>query len=571
MKVKKLIIIVQILFLIINSIRSQSIPEEEIRPRIDSCFEKYVFNQLGDLNDNTPGVSIIITKRDYILFVGHYGAADLKNKISLSDNTIFDLASVSKQFTGMAISLLEESGQLSGSDKIIKYLPDLPEVMNEITIYHLIHHTSGIRDWPILFGMKGWQPEEQLSLDQIFEMLKKQEGLNFSPGSSFSYSNSNYNLLVKIIEEITDTTFNGWMNDNIFVPLGMNNTFFIADSYQIVNNEANSYVHSGQGYLQFSDRLNAPGSSSLRSTIADMSKWLINFNTKHVGEVSVFDRMTQKGKLNDNRIIAYAYGMYISEINGEKVYFHDGAWGGFRTGTAYFPDDSVGIVVLSNNGLFQPKEAINEIAEIIFGKPAKTESNADTGTSYEQEINDQFFSLCEGKYEQVDDKGSYLLFFKKNDEYFVDVNNKKFKLYAKSDSVFYIKEAKAEIVFHLKDGEVNSHTLNINGNSYLALKISNNMLENKAAKDINFNSLTGIYYSKELDVQFEVKYDTLKLKIRIPSLTEDIILKHTDDLTFASNVALVLSITFIKEKEEIIGFIINNTRAQNLLFEKINL
>lgn len=567
MKVKSLIIIVLILFIITNLIQCKSIQEEELKPQIDSYFEKYVFNQSGDVNDNTPGVSIIITKRDDILFVGHYGTADLKNKIPLSDNTIFDLASVSKQFTGMAISLLEESGQISGSDKIIKYLPDLPKVMNEITIYQLIHHTSGIRDWPILFGMKGWQPEEQLSLDQIFEMLKKQEGLNFSPGSSFSYSNSNYNLLVKIIEEITDTTFNGWMNDNIFIPLGMNNTFFIADSYQIVNNEANSYVHSGQSYLQFSDRLNAPGSSSLRSSIADMSKWLINFNTKRIGESSAFERMTQKGKLNDNKTIVYAYGLYISEINNKKVYYHDGAWGGFRTATAFFPNDSIGIVILSNDGLFQPEKAINDISEIVFGKTEKSESITDTEMSSDLKINDQFFSLCEGKYEQVDDKGFFLSFFKKNGEYFVDVNNKKLKLYAKSDSVFYIKEAKAEFVFHFKNDEVNSHTLKQNGNSYLALKIS----EKKKGKDIDFDNLTGFYYSKELDVRYEVKYENQELKIQTPFYPEAIILEHSNDLIFAGNLGLVQSITFLKEDEKTIGFIINNTRAKNLLFQKINL
>lgn len=567
MKVKNLIIIVLILFIITNLIQCKSIQEEELKPQIDSYFEKYVFNQSGDVNDNTPGVSIIITKRDDILFVGHYGTADLKNKIPLSDNTIFDLASVSKQFTGMAISLLEESGQISGSDKIIKYLPDLPKVMNEITIYQLIHHTSGIRDWPILFGMKGWQPEEQLSLDQIFEMLKKQEGLNFSPGSSFSYSNSNYNLLVKIIEEITDTTFNGWMNDNIFIPLGMNNTFFIADSYQIVNNEANSYVHSGQSYLQFSDRLNAPGSSSLRSSIADMSKWLINFNTKRIGESSAFERMTQKGKLNDNKTIVYAYGLYISEINNKKVYYHDGAWGGFRTATAFFPNDSIGIVILSNDGLFQPEKAINDISEIVFGKTVKSESITDTEMSSDLKINDQFFSLCEGKYEQVDDKGFFLSFFKENGEYFVDVNNKKLKLYAKSDSVFYIKEAKAEFVFHFKNDEVNSHTLKQNGNSYLALKIS----EKKKGKDIDFDNLTGFYYSKELDVRYEVKYENQELKIQTPFYPEAIILEHSNDLIFAGNLGLVQSITFLKEDEKTIGFIINNTRAKNLLFQKINL
>jgi len=567
MKVKNLIIRVLILFVITNLIQCKSIQEEDLKPQIDSYFEKYVFNQSGDVNDNTPGVSIIITKRDYILFVGHYGTADLKNKIPLSDKTVFDLASVSKQFTGMAISLLEESGKISESDKIIKYLPDLPKVMNEITIYQLIHHTSGIRDWPILFGMKGWQPEEQLSLDQIFEMLKKQEGLNFSPGSSFSYSNSNYNLLVKIIEEITDTTFNGWMNDNIFIPLGMNNTLFIADNYQIVNNEANSYVHSGQSYLQFSDRLNAPGSSSLRSSIADMSKWLINFNTKRIGESSAFDRMTQKGKLNDNRTIIYAYGLYISEINNKKVYYHDGAWGGFRTGTAFFPNDSIGIVILSNDGLFQPKKAINDISEMIFGETEKSESITDTEMSSDLKINDQFFSLCEGKYEQVDDQGFFLSFFKKNGEYFVDVNNKKLKLYAKSDSVFYIKEPKAEFVFHFKNDEVNSHTLKRNGNSYLALKIS----EKKKGKDIDFDNLTGFYYSTELDVRYEVKYVNQELKIQTPFYPKAFILEHSNDLIFTGNLGLVKSITFLKEDEKIIGFIINNTRAKNLLFEKINL
>ena len=571
MKAKNLTIKVLMLFVIISLIQCKSIQEEGLKSRIDSYFDQYVFNQSGDGSDNTPGVSIIITKRDDILFAGHYGTADLKNKIPLSDNTIFDLASLSKQFTGMAISILEERGQISVSDKIIKYLPDLPKVMDEITVYQLIHHTSGIRDWPILFGMKGWQPEEQLSLDQIIEMLKKQEGLNFSPGSSFSYSNSNYNLLVKIIEEITDTTFNGWMNDNIFIPLAMNNTFFITDGSQTVPNEAISYIHSGQSYLQFSDRLNAPGSSSLRSSMADMSKWLINFNTKLIGDSGAFERMTQKGKLNNNSAIVYGYGLYISEINNRKVYYHDGAWGGFRAGTAFFPNDSIGIVILSNDGFFQPEKVITDISEIVFGKTEKSESIADTEMSGDIKINDQFFSLCEGKYEQVDDKGSYLLFYKKNGEYFVDVNNKQFKLYAKSDSVFYAKEAKAEIVFHLKNGEVNSHTLNVNGNSYRALKIPKNSPENKDEKDINFNSLTGTYYSKELDVRYEVKYENQKLKIQTPFNPEAIILNHSDDLTFTSNIGLVLSITFIKEKEEIIGLIINNTRAQNLLFKKINM
>jgi CubicO group peptidase (beta-lactamase class C family) len=509
-------------------------------------------------------LSVIITKKDSILYKGNFGSADLDKKTPITENTIFDIASLSKQFTGMAIALLEEKGEIDMNDKIIKHLPDLPEAMSDITINQLVHHSSGIRDWPALFALKGWQPEEALSFDDIYETLKKQEHLNCTPGSEFSYSNSNYNLLAKLVESVTDKSFEPWMHDNVFVPLEMDNTYYLDANNSEDNATAHSYIYTGNKFIPFSNNLNAPGSSSLMSSTADMSRWLINFNNKTLGGDGVYDKMTQKANLNNSKTIDYGYGLYLNEIKNKKASGHDGAWGGYRAATAFFPEENVGVVILSNNGTLRPQKIMDDIAGILFGdeKEKKTKESKST----EQEINDEFFALCAGKYEQVDDKGCYLTFFKDSDEYFVNFYDKNYKLYAKSDSVFFVKEAEAELVFHLRNGEVNSHTLKQNGNSYLALRVE----QNKKEPNINYDKVIGTYHSKELDVKYEVRYVNDELKIQSPAFTEDIPLEHSEDLTFISNSGLIQSISFLEENGAITSLVINNPRAKNMIFEKRN-
>ena len=563
MKKQQIATLVLVLFVIAGLIQCQSPQENELTPQLDSYFEQQVNNQSGVLNEeNSPGFSIIITKKDSVLYARSYGFSNLEKASPITENTIFDIASVTKQFTGMAIALLEEKGKIDPNEKIINYLPDLPDIMSDITVYQLIHHTSGIRDWPTLFALKGWQPDEPLSLDDIYEILKKQESLNFSPGTEFSYSNSNYNLLAKIVEAVTDTKFSSWTHDYIFAPLGMENTYFVENNNS-KGEVADSYVYTGQGYLPFSNKLNAPGSSSLRSSALDMSKWLTNFHSKTLGGNSVFNKTTHKGSLNNSKAVDYGYGLDITEINNKKAYVHDGVWFGLRSGIVYFPEESIGVVILSNNGALQPKKMIRDVVDIIFSKNDEKESNE--SELIEQEVNDEFFTLCAGKYEQVDDKDCYLTFFKEGGEYFCNVYGKDFKLYAKSDSVFFTKEANVELVFHLKNGKVNSHTLKQNGKNYLALKVK----ENKNEIDVDYNKLIGDYYSKELDVKYEIRYENDELAIITTIFPNDIILEHSEDLEFVSNSGLVQSISFLEKDDAIISFIINNPRANNILFEKI--
>jgi hypothetical protein len=415
-----------------------------------------------------------------------------------------------------------------------------------------------------IYPLKGWQPETPLSLDDIYDILKKQESLNFAPGTEFSYSNSNYNLLAKIVEAVTNTSFERWVHDNIFVPLEMESTSFGKNTNLEENTVAISYYFDGNEYVPFANNLNAYGSSSLISSTADMSKWLINFNSKTVGGFSVYNKITQKGNLNSSKTIDYGYGLYLTEIKDKKAYYHDGAWGGYRSGTVFFPEDSVGVAFLSNNGTLNPQKIVNDIAEILFG--FKTEVKTKENVSTEQKMNDDFFALCAGKYQQVDDKNCYLTFFKEVDEYFLNMYNKNFKLYAKSDSVYFVKEAKAEFVFHLRNGKVNSHTLEQSGNSYVALRVE----EEKKEANINYNKLAGTFYSSELDVNYEVRYENEKLKIHCTVFPEDIILEHFKDMTFKSNSGLIQSISFLEENGSITSLVINNPRAKNIILEKSN-
>lgn len=551
----KLFIIVLLSFLSISSLSQDT--------SLNSSLNSYFLN--GKTLNSSPGVSIAITKNKNLLLIENYGMADIKNKMPISDSSIFDIASLSKQFTAMGILILENQQRISLEDKVKKYIPDLPEIMNEITIYQLLHHTSGIRDWPVLFALKGWNQSDTITSADILRLLKKQQSLNFTAGSEYLYSNSNYNLLAKIIENVTDTNFNIWMQENVFKKANMKNSFFVDDLSYSVKNEVKSYAFSRFTYFKIDNNLEANGSSSLRSNITDMFQWMIYLNKLQSEENAIFKKLTTKGKLNNGDKINYACGLNIIQINNKDVYYHDGAWAGFKTATAYFPESETGIVVLSNNASKRPKKIIKDVSEIVFEKLNLNDSES-ISKAEEISINDEFFSLCAGKYEQLADRGFFLTFFKKDGEYFVDVNGRQTaKLYAKSDSVFFVKEVDAEFVFHKRNGKVESHTLNQNGNSYKAVKADIKQIR----EAVDYKKLTGVYYSSELEVEYKVYFKRKTLKIEIPDSPLDISLYHSEDLSFVGNTPLIKQLNFIEENGKIIKFEINTPRAKNIVFNRI--
>jgi len=301
-----------------------------------------------------------------------FGCAQLEYGIPITPSTVFHVASVSKQFTAMAITMLEAAGKLSADDDIRKYLPELPDFGKTITIRHLLNHTSGLRDqWELLI-LSGWRMDDVITQSDIMGRLTRQKELNFPPGERYLYCNSGFTLLAEIVSRVSGQPFTDWTRDNIFRPLGMSSTHFHIDHQEVVKDRAYSYEGGpGKGFQQAVLNYANVGATSLFTTVEDMANWLRNFDDRRVGGAAVMDKMLTKGVLNNGSEIPYARGISIEEYKGLKMIGHSGGDAGFRSDIIYFPGEKFGVAVFSNLGSFQPGTLTRRVADIYLAAKLK--------------------------------------------------------------------------------------------------------------------------------------------------------------------------------------------------------
>ncbi len=319
------------------------ISKHVLEQRIDSLMGA------GQVSASTPGSAILVVKDGKVLFNKGYGLANLEHGIPNTPQTVFDLASVSKQFAGFAVSTLVEEGKISLQDDIRKYLPELPDFGKVITIDHLVHHTSGIRDWTSTLPLSGWSFDDVISFEQILRMAQNQQELNYEPGSEYSYSNTGYNLLAELVQRVSGQSFSDWTKQHIFDRLGMTNTQFLDDHTRVIPNRAGGYFREDDGAFHAQpNNLMALGSSSMYSTTTDLAKWVINLDRPEADLKPIINRMFEKGVLNNGEEISYAFGLSVDKYNNEPFISHSGSWASFRTYLGYFPDAHLSVVVLNN-------------------------------------------------------------------------------------------------------------------------------------------------------------------------------------------------------------------------------
>ena len=321
---------------------------EILEAKVDQLFAEW--NRL-----DSPGAALAVTRDGEIVYKRGYGLANLEYDIPITPTTIFDIASVSKQFAAFVIATLAHDGKLSLDDDIRTYLPDVPDFGHTITIWHLLHHTSGLRDWVQSLVIAGVAMEDVISFKHILKMVRQQKALNFEPGAAYSYSNTGYNLLAEIVERVTGDSFREWTDANIFKPLAMANSHFHDDHQMILKNRAYSYQASENGGFKHAvNNTTALGSSSLFSTVEDLATWILNFDNTQIGEQTVIEQMHQRGMLNNGEQISYAFGLNIGDYRGLKTVGHSGSWRGFRSHLMRFPDQKFGVVILCNLDTFNP-------------------------------------------------------------------------------------------------------------------------------------------------------------------------------------------------------------------------
>jgi CubicO group peptidase (beta-lactamase class C family) len=314
-----------------------------------------------------PGAAVAIVRDGAVVLQRGYGRAQLEYDVAITPATIFHVASVSKQFTAFGVLLLAHEGLLSLDDDIRAYLPELADFGQRVTIRHLIHHTSGIRDqWELLL-LAGWRLDDVITRDQVMALARRQRELNFEPGSEYLYSNMGYSLLAEIVERVSGQSFGGFLQQRVFDPLAMESTHVHSDHQMVVPGRAYFYRPSPDGWSAAVLSYANQGATSLFTTVGDLAKWLTNFETAQVGGAAAIAQMFERGVLNSGDTIPYAFAMIRSELGDRTLWQHSGSDAGFRAQVAYFPEERVGIVVLSNASNGNPGTLMQQVARAYLG------------------------------------------------------------------------------------------------------------------------------------------------------------------------------------------------------------
>lgn len=334
--------------------------ERDIPYEIDKLFKSVD-------SRSSPGAAVAVLKNGEIVISRGYGMANLEYEIPITPETIFHVASVSKQFTAFAIAALADQGLISLDEDVRTYIPEFPDFGETLTVRQLAHHTSGLRDQWELLAMAGWRLDDVITKEHIFKMLKHQRELNFSPGEEYLYSNMGYSVLAEIVERVSGQSFQEWTHDNIFQPLGMNNTHFHEDHRHIVPNRAYSYSPDRENGFRKSVLSYANvGATSLFTTVEDLALWIKNFDTHQIGNERIFNLMHERGVLNNGDPIGYAFALQIGRYRGVEVVGHGGADAGFRSYVGRFPEHNFAVIVLSNLSSMVPQQIAYRIADVYL-------------------------------------------------------------------------------------------------------------------------------------------------------------------------------------------------------------
>lgn len=332
-------------------------------------------NAILHLSDGkvAPGVSIGVMKDGKMVYSRGFGYADMESEEKVTPKTMFHVASVSKQFTAFSIALLIDQGKISLTDDIRKYLPEIHDFGKTITIDHLIHHASGLRDQWNLLAMAGWRLDDVITKNQILRLISKQRELNFNPGDESVYCNTGYTLLAEIVSRVGGKSFADWTQENIFKPLEMNNTLFYDDHEKMVMGRAYSYQPATIGYKKSVLSYANAGATSLFTTPEDLSLWALNFEKMKVGNPRIMAMMDQRFILTKGDTISYAFAQDIGKYKGLNTRAHSGGDAGFRSFLLRFPDQHFSVSVFSNLASFDPGSLSFTIADLYLKDQLKEE------------------------------------------------------------------------------------------------------------------------------------------------------------------------------------------------------
>jgi CubicO group peptidase (beta-lactamase class C family) len=339
---------------------------QKMEAAVDEVFE--------DLTaPGSPGCALGVYRDGQMIYAKGYGLANVEENVPITPKSVFDIGSTSKQFTAASILLLEKQGKLSVNDDVRKYVPELPDYGNQVTILHLLNHTSGLRDYLTLMELAGIRADSVTTDEDALALIARQRALNFAPGSEWLYSNTGFFLLSTIVKRVSGKTLREFAGENIFTPLGMTQTQYRDSHTSLIANRALAYDANEKkaGYTLNVSYFEQTGDGAVHTSVEDLLKWDENFYTGQIGGKIFLAELQEHGKLNNGKVLDYAKGLNVAEYRGLHTVRHGGSWGGYRAVLLRFPDQHFSVACLCNVGNANPARRANEVADVYLASLMK--------------------------------------------------------------------------------------------------------------------------------------------------------------------------------------------------------
>tara|TARA_R110001632_G_scaffold65_12_gene288 strand:+ start:214 stop:1890 length:1677 start_codon:yes stop_codon:yes gene_type:complete len=498
----KHIIRILIIYLSIFSANAQSsIPEQA---SIDAIFSRWE-------SPDSPGGTVGIIKEGKLIFAKGYGLANLDYNIPNESKTVFRIGSTSKQFTAACIVLLSQQGKLSLEDRLIKFFPNFPAYANDITIQHLLNHTSGVRDYLILARLSGLSSDDHYTDKMVGKWLANQQELNFNPGDEYLYSNSGYWLLSQIVKKVSGVSMAEYAKENIFIPLEMNNTHFHNDHKQIVKNRASGYRPNRKGgYSINMTTLDMIGDGGVFTTVEDLAKWDESFYDSKILNQSFWKKMTHVGTLNNDKKITYASGLGITTYKGLKIIQHGGSFVGYKAEMIRFPEVQFSVVILANRADSNPTKMAYKVADLFLKNEYKKGNRVKSIKSNSKEKSLKSITLTkkelqafEGAYWSTKNKSSRKLEVRNDTLNYVRANGRATKMFPIAKNTFQMVGPRMPVLLEVNSkGKSKEFTLKPANATPLTFE-AYQPLTSYSVSDLE--TYSGDYYCTELDVVYSLK------------------------------------------------------------------
>lgn len=494
----------------------------EQKQRIDKLFELWGQHQ-------GAGGQLAVVHKGETVYEQCYCYKDVDTMEPITQDTIFAVASVSKQITAMSIMILHDRGIIDIDEDASKYLPEVAQYPQKITISHLLHHTSGLRECLDLNSIKDKPEGYVLTVPGVMEIMAKQKSLDFDPGTKFVYNNSGYMMMAALVERVSGMNMHEFAKKNIFDPLGMTSSYFRGCLDYDIPGRAVGHHDDGTTYTRTVSNSRTYGSGGLITTCRDMVKFMQQYAKPTLVSEKTMEKYLTIPPLADGTVTNYACGVRINELLGHKYYHHGGVTGGFRAFTVIFPDDELVVSVFTNTYNIPIEGAGRDVARVVLGLPERER----------KDIN-QF----KGEAVDIDTVAGYYLSKTRTKSYHIKVedgkayvrfNNKWAPLYHTDGNMY--KMGRRNIAFFF--GE----------NSIAFQEGSVHELVKMTAEPADITPYVGKYYSAEAEGTFTVSIEDGQLMLTTPAkVKEPLILIENELFNYGSMTSTPKNIRFFRDE-----------------------